>query len=171
LPGKLALFSLILSPMIVPPLVTAIALFFLFAKLRLNGTIGAVVLAHTILAMPWVVVVVSATLQGFPESLERAAMSLGANRYRTFRYVTFPIIRPGILAAAILAFLTSFNEFICALFIAGSSSQTLPLKMFEGLRYELDPTVSSVSTILLVMSLLTLFAVHRLRGRAGNLRT
>jgi len=156
--GKSLLYSLILSPMIIPVIVVAIALYFFYSKLQLIGSYWAVVFGHVTIATPFVVVVVSSTLQGFDETLEYAAMSLGANKLKTFYFVTFPIIKLGILSGGLFAFITSFDELLIALFLCGYKG-TIPKVMWEGIRVDITPTISAVSSLLIVFSFL-LFATY-----------
>lgn len=119
-----------------------------------------------VVAIPVVVIVVSAALRRVDESLERAATILGATRVRAFLAVTLPIIRPSILAASLFAFISSFDEIVMALFLAGTTSSTLPKKMWESLRFQIDPTISAVSTLLVVLSLVVLIGATLLQGRS-----
>jgi putative spermidine/putrescine transport system permease protein len=161
---------IILAPMVVPVIIVAIAIYGLYAKLRMVGTLHGLVLAHTVLALPFVVVVVSATLSGFDSTLELAAQNLGANRWRTFRFVTLPLIRPGIISAALLAFVTSFDEVVVAIFVSGTQAATLPKQMWDGIRTEIDPTVAAVSTLLIgvTTAVICISAIVRLRAGADG---
>jgi putative spermidine/putrescine transport system permease protein len=170
-PGRDAVNSFIVSPLIVPGIIVAIGIYFVYAQAKLVGNPLGLVFAHTALALPFVVTNVSATLQGFDERLEYAAMNLGANRWQTFRRVTLPIIRPGVFAGALFAFITSFDELIVALFISGSGAVTLPRKMWDSLRQEIDPTIAAVSTVLIAVSVLILFTAELLRQRSERTRT
>ncbi|MBI4420211.1 MAG: ABC transporter permease subunit [Gemmatimonadetes bacterium] len=146
----------ILAPMIVPAIVSAVAVYFLFVRLRLVGSLWSFVLAHLVLAIPVVVVVVSAALRRVDRSLESAATVLGAHPIRAFFAVTFPAIRPAVVAALLFAFITSLDEIVMALFLAGTTSATLPAKMWESLRFQIDPTIAAISTLLILLSLLVL---------------
>jgi putative spermidine/putrescine transport system permease protein len=146
--GKMAVNLLIMSPMIVPQVVSAVGYYGYLSLFNLTGTRLGVLLAHTALALPVAFLVISATMKGFDQNLERAAMNLGANPLRTFFHVTIPVLRPGIAVGALFAFLSSFNEAVVAIFIAGRDSSTLPKKMFESIRLESDPTIAVVSTLL-----------------------
>ena len=170
-PGRNAVNSFIVSPLVVPGIIVAIGVYFVYAQARLVGNPIGLMLAHTALALPFVVTNVSATLQGFDERLEFAAMNLGANRWQTFRRVTLPIIRPGVFAGALFAFITSFDELIVALFISGSGAVTLPRKMWDSLRQEIDPTIAAVSTVLIALSIVILLSAELLRQRAERTRT
>jgi putative spermidine/putrescine transport system permease protein len=165
--GKRVINAVILSPLIVPGIVVAIAIYFFYSTLRVVGSPLALILAHTALAAPYVVVNVSATLYGFDRRLEQAAMNLGANRWRTFWHVTLPVIRPGVMAGAIFAFIASFDEVIVAIFISGTGAVTLPAKMWEGVRMEIDPTIAAVATIAIVVSLAA-FTTAALLARRGR---
>jgi putative spermidine/putrescine transport system permease protein len=162
-PARNLLTSIFLTPMVVPVIVTAVAVYGLYVRFKLVGTIQGLVLAHTVLALPFVMINVSAVLQGMDIRLEHAARSLGATPLRTFFLVTLPLIRPGILAGALFAFITSFDELVVALFISGDRAATLPVQIWSGLRFEINPTVAAVSTLLIVLSTASL-------GLAGLLR-
>jgi putative spermidine/putrescine transport system permease protein len=146
--GKVLVNLLIMAPLIVPHVVSALAYYGFLALARLNGTHLGVILAHGVLAVPVAFLVISATLKGFDRNLERAAMSAGAGPFRTFLHVTLPVLRPGMLVGALFAFLSSFNEAVVALFIAGRAAATLPKKMYESVRLESDPVIAVVSTLL-----------------------
>ena len=139
---------LIMLPMMMPHVVAALAFYSFFSYLGMSGTKLGMVLAHTALAIPITFLVIAASMKGFDYNLERAAMSSGAGPVRTFVYVTFPVLRPGILVGALFAFLSSFNEAVVSIFIAGREASTLPKKMFESIRLDTDPTLAVVSTVL-----------------------
>lgn len=164
--GKKILYGIILSPMIIPVIITAVGIYYVFAKIHLIGNVIGLVLAHTVLALPFVVINVTATLQGFDVTLERAALSLGANRLVTFMKVTFPLLRPGIISGALFAFITSFDEVVIAIFIAGSRAVTLPKQMWDGIRIAINPTISAVASLLIAFSILLLFIIEILRRRS-----
>ena len=169
--GKSFLTGFIISPLIAPVIIVAIGIYFFYARLGLVGNPFALVIAHTALAVPFVVINVSATLQGFDERLEQAAMNLGATPWRTFWQVTFPIIRPGVLAGALFAFISSFDELVVALFVSGTSAVTLPRKMWESIRFEIDPTIAAVSTMLIVLTGVLFLSAELLRRRSERLRS
>jgi putative spermidine/putrescine transport system permease protein len=169
--GKDAINSFIVSPLIIPTIIVAIGIYFFYARIHIIGSPFALALAHTALAIPFVVINVSATLEGFDERLEWAAMNLGANRWQTFFKITLPIIRPGVFAGALFAFSTSFDELIVALFVSGAGAVTLPRKMWESLRQDIDPTIAAVSTILIVVSIAILASAEALRFRGERMRT
>jgi putative spermidine/putrescine transport system permease protein len=167
-PGKALVVGFLVSPMIVPVIVLAIALYGVYAKLKLVGNLAGLVIAHAALGLPYVIVTVSATLQRVDERLEHAAASLGATPWRAFRYVTLPLIRPGVAAGALLAFIASWDDVVIALFISGTRSGTLPKRMWEGLRSEIDPTIAAVSTLLVAVSLALLLVLELLRRRSAR---
>ncbi|HXA71015.1 MAG TPA: ABC transporter permease [Stellaceae bacterium] len=169
--GKDLLMGFIISPLIAPVIIVAIGIYFFYARLGLVGNPFALVIAHTCLAVPFVVINVSATLQGFDERLEQAAMNLGATPWRTFWQVTFPIIRPGVLAGALFAFISSFDELVVALFVSGTSAVTLPRKMWESIRFEIDPTIAAVSTLLIALTGVLFLSAELLRQRSERLRS
>lgn len=162
-PFRGVLTTLFLTPMIVPTIVTAVAMYRVFAGLGLTGTVLGLALAHAILGLPFVVINVSAVLQKIDWRVEQAARSLGADPARAFLFVTFPLILPGVAAGALFAFLTSFDEIVVALFLSGVSAVTLPVQMWSGIRFEINPTVAAASVILVVVSSLVfiLFALVR----------
>jgi putative spermidine/putrescine transport system permease protein len=159
--GALELF--LVSPMVVPVIVMAVGLYFLMAPLRLTGGAAALVLAHTIVATPVVIVIVAAALRLSDGSLELAARSLGASWWRTLRHVTVPQVAPAIGAAAAFAFLTSFDEVVLAVFLGGPDATTLPKRMWESMRFEIDPTLTAISTLLTVGAILILAAAQLAR--------
>jgi putative spermidine/putrescine transport system permease protein len=161
--GKKLLYGLLLSPMIIPFIIVGVALYYFFSEIHLIGTIWGLVIAHTCLALPFVVVNVTATLQGFDVTLERAALSLGANRLTTFRKVTFPLIRPGVITGALFAFITSFDEVVIAIFISGARAVTLPKQMWDGIRVSINPTISAVASLLIAFSIFLLLSTEMLR--------
>lgn len=166
--ARAAVAALVLSPMIVPGIVVAIGVYYAFARYGLIGTPIGLVLAHTCLAVPFVVTSVSASLAGFDRRLEQAARSLGATPWGAFRQVTLPLIRSGILVGALFAFITSFDELIVALFLSGSGAITLPRRMWDDLRFAIDPTIAAVSTLIILFTALLLGGAHLLRVRAGR---
>jgi putative spermidine/putrescine transport system permease protein len=164
--ARTALFGLLLSPIIVPTLVYAVAVYLFFAPLGLVGTRTGVALAHAVLALPSAMVVIATALQGLDASLERAASSLGAAPWRGFIHVTLPLIRPSILTALLLAFLTSFDEVVVAIFLGGSRAVTLPKKMYESIRFDTDPTITAASAVLIALTvvILILCEIFRRQG-------
>jgi putative spermidine/putrescine transport system permease protein len=166
--GKAAVNLLIMSPLIVPHVVSALAYYGFLGAVRLNGTHLGVVVAHGLLAVPVAFLVIAASLKGFDRNLERAAMSAGAGPLRTFLHVTLPVLRPGMLVGALFAFLSSFNEAVVALFIAGRGAATLPKKMYESIRLESDPVIAVVSTLLVSTVVLGVVVWVARRGRPAH---
>jgi putative spermidine/putrescine transport system permease protein len=167
---KSPLNTFIVSPVIIPVIVISVVLYGLFSKMGLVGTKIGMVLGHSLLAIPFVVITVSGTLKGFDVTLEKAAVSLGASRLQTFFKITFPLIQPGIISGALFAFIISFDEIVISMFICGLSSVTLPVKMWEGIRLEINPVIAAVSTMLICLSIILLSLVEYLRSRAEKLR-
>jgi putative spermidine/putrescine transport system permease protein len=161
--GRVLVDRLALAPLIVPTIILSVSLYGLFAKLKLIGEWYGLVVAHTVLALPFVVLVMSAGLRDFDRGLEQAAEGLGASRTRTLLRVTLPLLRPSLVSAGLLAFLSSFDELVVALFLAGPN-MTLPKKMFDNILMEIDPTIAAVS----VMQILLVSVVLALIGRFGR---
>jgi ABC-type spermidine/putrescine transport system permease subunit II len=168
LPGRNALRALIISPLIVPSIVFAVGIYSVYSTFGLTGSLGGIVAAHTVLALPFVLLNVSAVLYKLDFNLERAARISGAGPVRAFLFVVLPLIWPGIASASIFAFLTSFDEIVIAMFIAGGSP-TLPKLMFDGIQFELNPVVAAVSTQLIVVSGTGLICAMWLRRQAEGL--
>ena len=168
--GKRIIYGMLLSPLVIPFIIVAVSLYYFFSKLHLIGSIWGLVLAHTALALPFVVVNVTATLQGFDITLERAALSLGASRLITFMKVTFPLIRPGVISGALFAFITSFDEVVIAIFLSGARAVTLPKQMWDGIRISINPTISAVASLLIAFSILLLLSTEILRRRSARMR-
>jgi putative spermidine/putrescine transport system permease protein len=139
----------LMAPMIVPGIVAAVAIFAAFLKWQLVGTYAGFVLAHTVLAVPFVIVSVTASLRGFNRDLELAAAAMGAGPLTTFRLVTLPLILPGVLSGAVFAFVTSFDEVVVALYLATPVIRTLPVTMYTSTTAETDPTIAAASTVIL----------------------
>jgi putative spermidine/putrescine transport system permease protein len=158
-----ALRSLILSPLVVPVIILAVGLYYLYAFLHVNNTLTGLVLGHVVLTLPYAVVVVSASLEELDRTLEQAALGLGATPWKAFRRVTLPLIAPAVAVAFLFAFLTSFDEVVLAVFVTGPETTTLPRKMWEGIRFELNPTIAAVSTLLIVVSWSVMLLVGLLR--------
>lgn len=146
----------LISPLIIPIIILGVGVFYLYVKLDMVNTITGLVLAHTILAIPFVVVTVSSGLQQYDLNQERAARSLGASRLTAFRTVTLPQIKGSIVAGSLFAFITSLDEVVIALFISGGQNTTLTRRMFTGLRDEIDPTIAAISSLLIVLSVMLL---------------
>ena len=170
MPYKAAFMALLISPMIVPLIISGTAIFFFMAKVGLAATHTGIIIAHIILGTPFVVITVTATLTGFDHSVTRAAAGLGSNPVHTFRKITLPLIMPGVISGALFAFVTSFDEVIVVLFLAGLENTTIPIQMWVGLREQLSPTILAVATCLIVMSTLILVSAELLRRRSDRLR-
>ena len=170
MPYKAAFMALLISPMIVPLIISGTAIFFFMAKVGLAATHTGIILSHIILGTPFVVITVTATLSGFDHSVTRAAASLGSNPVNTFMKVTLPLITPGVISGALFAFVTSFDEVIVVLFLAGLENTTIPIQMWVGLREQLSPTILAVATCLNIMSTLILVSAELLRRRSERLR-
>jgi putative spermidine/putrescine transport system permease protein len=169
-PGRNLVNALILSPIIVPLVIVGIAMLAVFVNLRIAGTVLGLVVAHTVLALPFVVINVGASLRTMDRSLELASMNLGAGPLKTFRYVTLPQILPGVLAGALFAFIFSWDEIVVAIFLTSPFVRTLPVVMWGQIRTEVDPTLAALSTLLTFLSIVVfLLAVlaHR-RGRSNG---
>ncbi|GAA2433015.1 ABC transporter permease [Actinomadura vinacea] len=167
-PGKGAIDGLFLAPLIVPGIVVAVAMYAAFLGWGLIGTPTGFIIAHTVLALPFVTVNVTAALTGFDGTLEKASASLGATPWTTFRSVTFPLIRPGIMAGALFAFVTSFDEVVVSLFIQSPNLQTLPVRMFTSVTNEVDPTIAAASSVVLVVSTSLLGLAGLTRRKRGH---
>jgi putative spermidine/putrescine transport system permease protein len=158
--GKALVNQLAATPIIVPAIIYSIAVYGLFAKLRLIGEWWGIVLAHTVIAIPYVVIVVAAALRTFDIALENAAMGLGAGRLRAIWHVTLPQIRPAMISALFLAFISSFDELVIAMFLGGSN-MTLPKKMFDNILNAIDPTIAAVSVLQIVLVSVALILAQR----------
>jgi putative spermidine/putrescine transport system permease protein len=168
--GKALITGLLVSPMIVPLIITAVGVYFAFSPLGLTSSLLGLILSHAALGVPFVVVTVTATLAGFNETLSRAGRSLGASPLRVFLQVKLPIIAPGVISGALFAFATSFDEIVVALFLTGPDQKTIPRQMWAGIREQLSPTILAVATILVVISTLLLLTLEMLRRRTERLR-
>lgn len=168
--GKMLFMSIIMSPMVTPIVITAVGMYFFFAQLQLTNSYLGIIVAHTVLGIPFVVITVSASLRGYDDNFSRAAISLGASPLTVFRTVTFPLIAPGVISGALFAFATSFDEVVVTLFLASSSQRTLPMQMFSGIRENIEPTIAAAATIMLVSSAALLLTIEYLRRRSERLR-
>jgi putative spermidine/putrescine transport system permease protein len=163
---RIVVAGLALSPLIVPGIVVAIGIYYAFSRYGLVGSPAGLILAHTCLSLPFVVTSVSASLAGIDPRLGHAALSLGATPRAAFFQVTLPLIRPGVLVGALFAFIHSFDELIVALFISGSGAVTLPRRMWDDLRFAIDPTIAAVSTLTIVLTAALMWGAHLLRRHA-----
>jgi len=170
MPFRKAIMAIMISPLIVPLIITASGVFFFFAKLNLVATFTGLIFAHTILGLPFVVITVTATLVGYDHNLTRAAASLGGGPLRNFFKIEMPLILPGVISGALFAFITSFDEVVIVLFVGGPEQFTLPRQMWSGIRQEISPTILSAATILVIISILLLTTVELLRRRTERLR-
>ncbi|MBP2234366.1 putative spermidine/putrescine transport system permease protein [Sinorhizobium kostiense] len=170
-PARATLTAILISPMIVPVVVAAVGIYYAFAAVGLLNSLTGLVLAHTVLGAPFVVVTVTAALSGFDQNLMRAAASLGAGPVEAVLRVMLPLIAPGVASGALFAFVTSFDEVVVALFIAGSEERTLPRQMWSGVRETLSPTIAAVAALLIVFSTLFLATIQWLQGRAELQKT
>jgi putative spermidine/putrescine transport system permease protein len=190
MPYRRLIMAVLISPMIVPIIIIAVGMSFFFAQFCIapdsilgsvlgvflsnkgclvNSHLGVIV-AHTVLGIPFVIITVTATLAGFDQSLIRASYSLGANPRVTFFKVIMPLILPGVISGALFAFVTSFDEVVAVLFIAGPEQQTIPRQMFNGIREAISPAILAVATILVIISICLLATVELLRRRSERLR-
>ena len=169
-PFKGTIMAIMISPMIVPLIISAAGMYFFYSRVGLQGTYWGVVLAHAALGIPFVIITVTATLVGFDRSLTRAAASLGANPVTTFFKIQMPLILPGVISGGLFAFITSFDEVVVVIFVGSAGQQTLPWQMFTGLREQISPTILAVATILVVISIMLLSVVEILRRRSERLR-
>jgi putative spermidine/putrescine transport system permease protein len=160
-----AIFLTLITPMIVPSILIAIGAFYAFGKVGLNNTITGLVLAHTALATPLVMIIITAALKTYDLNQERVARSLGATRLKAFFVITLPQIKFSIVTAALLSFLSSFDEVIVAIFVSGGANATLTKHMFAALRDFIDPTIAAISTIMILISTVLLLATQFLNGR------
>lgn len=171
MPLRRFITALLLSPMIVPLIITAAGMFFFYSTLNLAGSHLGVIIAHAALGTPFVIITVTATLAGFDYSLVRAALNLGATPLRAFFDVILPLIRPGVISGALFAFITSFDEVVVVLFMAGPQQRTIPRQMFSGLREQINPSILAVATLLILLSIALLVTLELLRRRSQRLRS
>ena len=169
-PFRRAIMAILISPMIVPLIISAAGMYFFYSRIGLQGTYWGVVMAHAALGTPFVIITVTATLVGFDRSLTRASASLGANPVTTFFKVQMPLIMPGVISGALFAFITSFDEVVVVLFLGSASQKTLPWQMFTGLREQISPTILAVATLMVVISIILLTVLELLRRRSERLR-
>ena len=170
MPYKRFIMAVLISPMIVPLVITAAGMFYAFAQIQLNQTYIGVILAHVVLGTPFVIITVTATLVGFDNSLTRAAGSLGSGPVNTFFKIQMPLILPGVISGALFAFITSFDEVVVVLQLADVRQRTIPRQMFSGIREQISPTILAVATILVIISIILLTVVELLRRRSERLR-
>jgi putative spermidine/putrescine transport system permease protein len=170
MPFKGVIMGILISPMIVPLIISAAGMFFFYSSIGLANTFPGVILAHAALGTPFVVITVTATLVGFDNSLIRAAQSLGANATTVFFKIIMPLILPGVISGALFAFITSFDEIVIVLFLAGVEQRTIPREMWSGIREQISPTILAVATLLVLVSILLLVTLELLRRRNERMR-
>ncbi len=179
MPYKGLIMSILISPMIVPLIVTAAGMFYFYSndfnpfvegKQALAGTKLGIILAHAALGTPFVIITVTSTLVGFDNSLTKAAANMGAGPVRTFFKVQMPLILPGVISGGLFAFITSFDEVVAVLFLAGPEDKTIPRQMWSGIREQISPTILAVATILVIISICLLTVLELLRRRSERLR-
>jgi putative spermidine/putrescine transport system permease protein len=171
MPFKRLIMALLLSPMIVPLIIIAAGMFFFYSRFNLVGSYTGLILAHAALGVPFVIITVTATLAGFDRSLYNAGLSMGARPLKAFWDIVIPLIRPGVISGGLFAFITSFDEVVVVLFIAGPEQRTIPRQMFSGLREQINPTILAVATLLILTSVALLVTLEMLRRRSERLRT
>ena len=170
MPFKGIIMAVLISPMIVPLIITAAGMFFFYARINLVYTFTGIILAHVALATPFVVITVTATLVGFDMNMVKAAQSLGAKPSRTFFKVIMPLILPGVISGALFAFITSFDEIVIVMFMGSLDQLTIPKQMWAGIRQEISPVILCMATCLVVLSIFLLTTVELLRRRSEKLR-
>lgn len=169
-PFKRTIMAVLISPMIVPLIISATGMYFFYSSIGIQGTYWGIVLAHAVLGIPFVIITVTATLVSFDKSLTRAAANMGADPVTTFFKVQMPLILPGVISGGLFAFITSFDEVVVVIFLGSAELQTLPWQMFTGLREQISPTILAAATILVSLSILLLISVEMLRRRSERLR-
>jgi len=170
MPYKGLIMSILISPMIVPLIITAAGMFFFYAKINLVYTFTGIILAHVALSTPFVVITVTATLVGFDTNMTKASQSLGARPARTFFKVIMPLILPGVISGALFAFITSFDEVVIVMFMASLDQLTIPKQMWAGIRQEISPVILCMATCLVALSIFLLTTVELLRRRSEKMR-
>lgn len=165
--GRSIVAAIALSPLVIPVVIVAVGMFAVYARLKLIGSLPGLVAAHTALAVPFVIVSVGTSLRTIDTSLEPAARGLGAGRIQTFRRITLPLALPGVLAGALFAFVTSWDEVVAAIFLTSADFNTLPVKVWAQITEVVDPTVAAVSTLLLGVSTVSVVVALAIRGHAG----
>lgn len=164
-PAKRLFQSLIIVPIVIPHLVFGIDLLLFFKSIGISTSGLTICIAHTVLAFPFAVMLISTSLSGFNPALEEAAMDLGANQRRTFFRVTLPLIAPGVISAVLVAFTISFDEFVVTFFVSGKGVITLPLFLYSELRFSVTPEINAISTVVLAISLVVIGSTHWLQSR------
>ncbi|QDL92589.1 ABC transporter permease [Paroceanicella profunda] len=170
MPFRRTIMAVLISPMIVPVIITATGLYFFYSATGLANSYAGIILAHATLGIPFVIITVTATLVGFDHSLTRAAMNLGAPPTTVFFKIIMPLILPGVVSGALFAFVTSFDEVVVVLFVAAHDQQTIPRQMWNGIREQISPAILSAATLLVIFSIILLTTVELLRRRSERLR-
>jgi putative spermidine/putrescine transport system permease protein len=170
MPFKRLITALLISPMIVPLIIIAAGMFFFYTRFNLVASYTGLIIAHAALGVPFVIITVTATLSGFDRSLYNAAVGMGASPVRAFWDITVPLIRPGVISGGLFAFVTSFDEVVVVLFLAGPEQRTIPRQMFSGLREQINPTILAVATLLILISIALLITLELLRRRSQRIR-
>ena len=169
-PFRGAIMAILISPMIVPLIISAAGMYFFYSRIGLQCTYVVVVLAHAVLGIPFVIITVTATLVGFDKSLTRASANMGAGPVRTFFKIQMPLILPGVISGGLFAFITSFDEVVVVLFVGSAGQKTLPWQMFIGMREQISPTILAVATLMVAISIVLLTTLEILRRRSERLR-
>ena len=170
MPWRRFIMALLISPLIVPIIITAAGMFFFFSWAGLAYSHLGIVLAHVAIGTPFVVITVTATLVGFREELVQASLGLGASPIDTFRKIIFPLIAPGVLSGALFAFITSFDDIVLIYFLGSIEQRTIPMQMWSGLRETLSPNILAASSVLVILSIFVLLTAELLRRRSAGLR-
>jgi len=170
MPYRQVVMAVLLSPMIVPVIITAAGMYFFYSSIGLSQTFLGLILAHAALGTPFVVITVTATLSGFDRSLMRASANMGATPTYTFFNVVVPLIAPGVISGSLFAFITSFDEVVAVLFLSGTEQRTVPRQMWSGIRESISPTILAVATLLILVSVLLLLTLETLRRRNERMR-
>lgn len=164
-PGAAIISSILMAPVVVPVIITAAAVFGFFGGLGLNGTLGGLIIAHTVLTIPYVVATVLASLRVLDEQLEKAALTLGATYWSAFWRVVFPLILPAVLSGFLFAMIISFDELVVSLFISSPTLRPVTVKMWSDILGDVNPTISAIGSVIFLFSLVVLLAESLLRGR------
>lgn len=162
--GREALLGLLLSPLMVPHVVLGIAMLRFLTQIGASSTMAGLVAAHTVVVMPYVLRLVVAAATGFERSVAHAAESLGASAWTVFRRIELPLILPGVAGGWLIAFINSFDELTLSIFVASSSTQTLPVKLYAHIANSIDPLLASVSTVMLALTLVLMLVLERFYG-------
>ena len=160
---RLPITAVIVSPMIIPPVIIGIGTYVLFLRMYIEGTVLGLIIAHSVLALPFVVITVTATLTQLDPVFDRAAASLGAGPWVRFRRITLPLIAPGMFAGALFAFVMSWDEVVVSIFLTDSQTRTLPVFMWTQVRTQLTPTLAAVGVFLTILSIIALVSMRRLQ--------